>query len=221
MNKLLLSSFISSFLYFGTFAQECKIKTIPYTLHFENTPKDFWILGDSALTISAQANSNLFISPDGLYNNNTAPKLLFRPDSDFIFTAKIKLDFKSKWDAGALLIYNDNKHFAKFCFESDFTNQPRIVTVVCNETSDDCNSMPISTDEVSFRITGSSKNKIFSFYYLNNAGCWYPIRMFKLDKADNIQIGFSAQSPNGNECVVYFSEISFMQRKVGNIWLGD
>jgi len=189
---------------------------IPYAMHFENIPKEFQILGEDFLHIVASGNTNLFISPDGVYENNSAPRLLFKPDCDFIFTSQIKPDFKSQWDAGVLLIYNDSKHFAKFCFESDFTGQPRIVSVVCNETSDDCNSMPVSTGEVYFRITGSSKGNTFGFYYSDNGKQWFPIRMFTLDKTDNIQVGFSAQSPTGKGCSVDFLSINLQQRKIND-----
>lgn len=145
--------------------------------------------------------------------------MIFKPDSDFILTSRIKLDFKSKWDAGVLLIYNDPLHFAKFCFESDFKNQIRVVSVVCNETADDCNSMPVDKNEIYYRIIGSTLKRTFGFYFSTDGESWFPIRTFKLDKIDNINIGFSAQSPRGHDCAVEFSHINLQQRKA-NPWTG-
>jgi uncharacterized protein len=206
---------------FSLWSQEVKLKAIPYVLQFENTPLNFQVTGDNSLNIEAPGNTDLFISPDGVYKINKSPRLLFRPDSDFIFTAKISLEFKSKWDAGVLLLYNDNNHFAKFCFESDFTGQPRVVSVVCNETADDCNSIAIDKNEVYYRIIGSTRVNTFGFYYSSDGKSWFPIRTFKLDKTDTVRIGFSAQSPSGKQCKVGFSFIDLQQRKPNDFWLGN
>jgi len=209
------------FIFLHTQAQETSIKSIPYVMHFENTALDYKMIGDNHLRFSSPGNSDLFISPDGFYAINKSPRLIFKPDSDFILTAKIQLEFKSKWDAGVLLVYNDAKHFAKFCFESDFKGQPRVVSVVCNMTADDCNSMTIDKNEVFYRITGSSKGNTFGFYYSADGKSWFPVRTFKLDKTDDLHIGFSAQSPVGKSCLVDFSNIDFQQRKLANSWEGN
>ena len=221
MKKLLFYACLLGCLTGSIYAQEVTMKAIPYKLHFDNTPLSYQVTGNNDLRISAPANTDLFISPDGFYEINKSPRLVFKPDSDFILSARIKLDFKSKWDAGVLLIYNDSKHFAKFCFESDFTGQPRVVSVVCNEVADDCNSMAIDKNEVYYRIIGSTKANTFTFYYSADGKKWFPIRSFKLDKTDHLSIGFGAQSPTGKECEVYFSDIDLQQRKPADTWLGN
>lgn len=221
MKKILIGFCLCGFIFSNVLAQEVKIKAIPYLMHFENKPKNFQVIDDTKLIFSASENTDLFISPDGGYEINKSPRLIFKPDSDFIFTSKIELEFKSKWDAGVLLIYNDNNHFAKFCFESDFKGQPRVVTVVCNTTADDCNSISIDKDEVYYRIIGSTKKNTFNFYCSADGISWFPIRSFKLDKTDNLSIGFSAQSPTGKECKVLFSNIDLQQRKAIDFWQGN
>jgi len=222
MKRILFFLLLQSFAGTKVFAQEIQIKAIPYPMHFDIKPKDFQIKGDNELVITAGANTNLFISPDGGFEQNTAPKLLFRPGADFIFTSKIQTEFKApSWDAGALLVYNDPKHYAKFCFENDYTGQPRVVSVVCNETGDDCNSMVIDKKEVFYRIIGSAGKNSFSLYHSADGKSWYLIRSFKLDKFDNIQIGFSAQSPIGKECRVVFSNIDLQQKKPADWWKGE
>jgi regulation of enolase protein 1 (concanavalin A-like superfamily) len=210
-----------SILFVKVNAQEVSIKAIPYVMHFENTPLDYKVISDNHIQISAPEKTDLFISPDGYYEINKSPRLLFKPDSDFIFTSKISLRFNSKWDAGVLIIYNDSKHFVKFCFESDFKGQPRVVSVVCNDVADDCNSMAIDNNEVYYRIIGSAKNNIFALYYSTDNKAWFIIRNFRLAKTDNIRIGFSAQSPSGKACTVDFSEIDLQQHKVADFWQGN
>jgi uncharacterized protein len=221
MKRILLVHFIAVFCAFHIHAQEVKISSVPYPMHFENKALDYKIISENHIKIVAPANTDLFISPDGGYAIDKSPRLIFKPDSDFILTAKITPDFKSKWDAGVLLIYNDSKHFAKFCFESDFKGQPRVVSVVCNDVADDCNSMAINNKAVYYRIIGSTKGNTFGLYYSENGKTWFPIRGFKLDKTNNLRIGFSAQSPTGKECSVDFENISFQNRKPKDYWVGE
>jgi uncharacterized protein len=202
-------------------AQEIKISSIPYVMHLDNAVSDVKAINNNHLRMAAPSNTDLFVSPDGKYAIDNSPRLLFKPDSDFIFTAKIKLEFKSKWDAGVMLIYSDSKHFAKFCFENDYKGQSRIVSVVCNDVADDCNSLTLKNNEVLYRITGSTKSNTFNFYYSEDEKTWFLIRSFRLDKIDNLQIGFSAQSPAGKECSVDFLEINLQQRKVKDFWQGE
>jgi uncharacterized protein len=221
MKKILSCLFLLGVLFVDIEAQEIRMKAIPYLMHFENVPSDYQIMNDNHIKLSAPANTDLFISPDGKYEINKSPRLLFKPDSDFILTAKIMLEFKAPWDAGALLIYNDTKHYAKFCFESDFRGQPRVVSVVCNMTADDCNSIMIDKNEAYYRIVGSTKTNTFSFYYSADGKSWFPIRSFKLDKTDSLYIGFSVQSPTGKECRVDFLNIDLQERKLVDWWQGD
>jgi len=220
MKIMIFSAFLVGLLTSTLRAQVVKINAIPYVMNFQNSVIEYKITGDNSLKINAPGHTDLFISPDGGYVINKSPRLIFTPDSDFILTAKIKPGFKSKWDAGALLIFNDATHFAKFCFESDFKGQARVVSVVCNETADDCNSMIVDKNEIFYRITGSTKGKTFGFYYSTDGKSWFPIRTFKLDKTDNLTIGFSAQSPTGEGSSVEFSNIDLQQRKA-DLWTGN
>lgn len=202
-------------------AQEVKIPAIPYTMRFENKVANYAVVSNSCLRIVSPGNADLYTTSDGKYVTNKSPRLLFRPDSCFILTAKIKLVFKSKWDAGDLVIYNDSTHYAKFCFENDLNGQPRVVSVVCNDVADDCNSEAINGNEIYYRIIGSSKENTFGLYYSDNGKKWIGVRGFRLNKTDNLRIGFSAQSPTGEGCSVDFSEINLQERRPNDIGKGD
>lgn len=221
MKKLFILVQVVVFCSISIIAQDVKIAAIPYTMHFENEVSGYEIISDRHIKITAPAKTDLYTVSDGGFSTNKSPRLLFKPDSSFIFTSKIKLEFKSKWDAGVLLIYNDSKHYTKFCFESDFKGQPRIVSVVCNDVADDCNSMAINSNEIYFRITGSTKNNTFNLYYSDDGKDWFIIRGFRLNKTDNLRIGFSAQSPTGDGCTVDFMDINLQERKLNDFWKGD
>jgi uncharacterized protein len=221
MKKLLIFTSLLGFLILTVSAQEITLKAIPYLMHFENYSNDYEIISDDHVRFSAPSQTDLFYSPDGDYVINKSPRLIFKPDSNFILSAKIHLDFKSKWDAGDLVIYNDDRHWVKFCFESDFKDQPRVVSVVCNSLADDCNSMAVNKNELYYRIVGSTKEHKFGLYYSEDGKSWFPIRIFAFDKIDNVRIGFSVQSPSGKGCTADFSEIHFQSKKTFDWWKGE
>jgi uncharacterized protein len=221
MKKLLFLTSLSGFLILNVSAQEITLKAIPYLMHFENSLTNYEIVSDDQIRFSAPSQTDLFFSPDGDYVINKSPRLIFKPDSNFILSAKIQLYFKSKWDAGDLIIYNDDRHWAKFCFESDYKDQPRVVSVVCNNVADDCNSMAVNKNELYYKIVGSTKEHKFGLFYSEDGKSWFPIRIFALDKIDNVRIGFSVQSPSGEGCTANFSEIHFQEKSTLDWWKGE
>jgi uncharacterized protein len=59
------------------------------------------------------------------------------------FSARVKLLFRTKGDAGALMVWADDHRWAKLSFELSPQKQPTMVTVVTRGFADDCNSIPI------------------------------------------------------------------------------
>lgn len=198
------------------------ISAIPWPLMLVNEAVSSRTTGDNKIVLSAPGKTDLFITPDGNYRVDKSPRLVFKPDGPFILTARVKPDFNSIFDAGALVLYNDEQHFAKLCFEMDFKGVQRLVSVVCNETADDCNAIPIKEEAIYLRIIGSSLRDTFSFYSSTDAKVWFMHRSFRLAKVDNLLAGFSAQAPVGDTpCLVQFSEIKLEQREPKDYWVGD
>ena len=202
-------------------AQPIRISAIPYSMSLENPGTASAPGGSDRLDLTSSPKSDLFVSPDGRYSTDKSPRLLFRPVGAFILTARIRPEFRTKWDAGVLLVFNDPTHFAKFCYEQDYRGSPRIVSVVCNDTADDCNSEPVPAGEIFFRVIGSSGSDTFTFYTSPDGKSWFPIRSFRLQKADNVRLGFSSQSPEGPGCTVHFTAIALEARAPRDFWLGD
>jgi len=88
------------------------IPWLPRTLTWQNTPRSWHMDKANVLTISAEAKTDWFVDPfDGTVAKN-APILLFTPDSDYVFGARVALKFITKWDAGALMLWGDDHHWA-------------------------------------------------------------------------------------------------------------
>jgi len=194
---------------------------LPAPLRLEHKAVAVGYPAPGCLDMSAPAKTNLFIAPSGGFVADSAPRLMFSPVGPFVLSARIRPDFVRRWDAGCLIVWNDATHYAKFCYEMDYQGRPRVVTVVCNEVCDDCNSMEVPEGSVYFRITGSSTGTEFTFYVSKDGRDWYLVRSFRLQRNDSLSLGFSAQSPDGAGCVAHFSEIRYEPRTVRDFWAGD
>jgi regulation of enolase protein 1 (concanavalin A-like superfamily) len=73
--------------------------------------------------------------------------------------------------------------------------------------SDDCNSVPIEKPQVYLRMAVTPQT--IAFHYSNDGKYWHFVRYFTLGKLENLQVGFSAQSPMGPQCKAVFSEIHY------------
>jgi regulation of enolase protein 1 (concanavalin A-like superfamily) len=194
------------------------ISSIPYKLFWENTPVGFQN-NQSSFTIIGGAKTDMFRDPNVTYNTDNAPKLVFIPDSNFVLTCSIHHAFTSQWDGGAIVLKADNLHWVKFCFEKDYTGTHRVVSVVTNDISDDCNSLPITTNQVYYKI--AKADNVITLYYSPDGTKWFLIRHFQFNASGPLKLGFLAQSPTGKSCKVTFANVTYEPKKIKDPYLGE
>lgn len=195
------------------------IPSLPGTLEWVNTPLD-WNYSNETLTITGGEASRLFVDPQRLSEANTAPMALFKPDETFLFSCKVKVNFKSVFDAGVLMIYGNPYQWAKFCFEYTPQHENMIVSVVNNELSDDNNHIVTDKDEIYMRIAGLG-NGAYAFHYSTDGEYWNMARYFYINPRHNLRIGFLSQSPKGKSFTSIFSEIKYTSTKLNDIRSGE
>jgi uncharacterized protein len=192
------------------------IPGIPGTLNWRNTPRAWNLDGKNVLTISSDAKTDWFVDPFDGTVAKTAPILLFTPGLDYVLSARVTVKFATKWDAGALMLWGDDHHWAKLSFELSPEGKPTLVTVVTRGLSDDCNSLPLPGDSVYLRIAKSSNTYVF--YFSTDGESWQILRTFSLDTQLPVRAGFESQSPAGAGVVAKFSAISYDSHRIGNIY---
>ncbi len=194
------------------------IAGIPGPLTWVKGRTTFTVDKGSALTLSAGPKTDWFVDPfEGTVDNN-APILAFLPPQNYVFSAKVQVKFATKWDAGALMLWADDHHWAKFSFELSPGKQPTVVTVVTRGFSDDCNSIPIVGDAVYLQI--ARKKSTYVFYYGTDGKTWNIVRTFNLRAAETMRVGFESQSPAGNGAASVFSEIHYSPQTIVNTYTG-
>ncbi len=176
----------------------------------------------SAVIAAAPAHTDLYLNPRGADAAdaesmlNAATLLGTPPSGDFQFSARVSVDFRAQYDAGVLLLWVDEQHWAKLCFEFSPASRPMVVSVVTREVSDDANAFVVLDRSVWLRV--SRVDRVYSFHASTDATTWRLVRVFSLgDAVADHQIGFEAQSPTGDGCTVTFDQIGFIQQRLQDL----
>lgn len=175
-----------------------------------------------AVAASAPPKTDFYINPGGESSGdaesmlNAATLIGTPPDGDFQFSARVTVDFAAQYDAGVLLVWIDERHWAKFCFEFSPASEPMVVSVVTREVSDDANAFVVPDRSVLLRV--SRLDHVYAFHASTDGQTWRLIRVFTLGEVlDGHKIGFEAQSPTGDGCVVTFDRIRFTSERLADL----
>lgn len=175
-----------------------------------------WREADGSLSATALPESDLFIAPVAPESGesgsmlNAATLLGHPPAGDFQLSARVDVDFNAQFDAGVLLIWVDDRHWAKLCFEYSPDSEPIVVSVVTRELSDDANSFVVQGNSVWLRV--SRLGRAYAFHASTDGQRWQLVRVFTLGESTREhRVGFEVQAPTGQGCDVRFSDISFTQ----------
>ncbi|UYQ61452.1 DUF1349 domain-containing protein [Streptomyces peucetius] len=189
---------------------ELKLPDLPFPLRAYGPEAD-WSYEDGVLTAWAGPRQDRFVPPTGhaLEPASDAPRLLGAPEGDFQLIARVKVGFAAAFDAGVLYLHVTEQEWAKLCLELS-PDRPTVCTVVTRGHSDDANSFTVDGDSVWLRI--SRTGKAFAFHASTDGEHWTFVRIFTLgdeDRAGAALVGFMAQSPVGEGCVVSFDRIEY------------
>ena len=199
------------------FAQKTpSIPGLPGPLTWQNAPRAWNIDSKNVLTISSNPKTDWFVDPFDGTVAKTAPILLFTPGPDYVLSVRVTVQFTTKWDAGALMLWGDDHHWAKLSYEFSPDQKPTLVTVVTRGLSDDCNSLSLTGDSVYLRIAKSGNTYVF--YFATDGKNWQILRTFSLDTELPIRVGFESQSPEGSGAIAKFSAITYDPHRISNIY---
>jgi regulation of enolase protein 1 (concanavalin A-like superfamily) len=191
---------------------------LPGELRWINTASS-WKQENGGLQIVAPAKTDLFVDPAGGTVKDDSPRAVFTADPLFTLSAHVTVDFAATYDAGVLVLCADGLHWAKLCFEYSPQGEPMIVSVVTNGVSDDCNSVPVTRNDIYLRVT--CLGQAFAFHYSEDGKYWRLVRYFALQQTTNLRAGFSSQSPTGNGCRAAFDEIQYRASAVKDVRSGE
>jgi uncharacterized protein len=193
------------------------IQSLPFALSWHVEPVEFRA-GSSSLVAEAGTETDLFVDPGTQAARLDAPRLLGQAAGDFSLAARVSVDFRSTFDAGALLVWATDS-WAKLCFELSPQGNQTVVSVVTRAVSDDCNSFATERDELWLRLARLGAE--FAFHASTDGRGWDLIRHFGLEADAEVLVGFVVQSPRGPGCTARFEEISFVPARLADIRSGE
>jgi regulation of enolase protein 1 (concanavalin A-like superfamily) len=188
-----------------------EIDSVPFPL--SPTHDLAWAIGPGSLAATAPPRTDIFIDPaarhegDGVVLN--APALLgVPPEGDYQLVAHVAVDFAATADAGVLLLWADERNWAKLCFEYSPDGRPMLVTVVCRGVADDANAFAVDGHRAWMRV--SRVGQAYAFHGSTDGERWELLRLFRLDAPSaEVRLGFEVQSPHGEGCAVRFDRVRF------------
>ncbi|HEY2074189.1 MAG TPA: DUF1349 domain-containing protein [Gaiellaceae bacterium] len=172
------------------------------------------------MRIEAGPRTDLFVDPqaeaDPILN---APRSLSRAEGMFQLSARVQVDFEETFDAGVLLVWFDERTWAKLCLEYSPAHEPMVVSVVTRGLSDDSNSFVVPDGDAWLRISRVAP-AAFAFHASVDGERWELIRHFSLGDGADPEVGFLAQSPLGEGCTATFTEIRDVAERLDDIRSG-
>jgi len=170
---------------------------------------------DGILRIAPAPRTNLFHAPDDGFVVVNAPMVLFAPEGDFTFKAKVSAQLVDVYDVAALVAYGDDKHWAKLCFENSALQEATVVTVVTRERSDDANSETVASPFVYLAI--ARKGNEYSMHFSRDGQQWRLARHFQLPPELKLRLGFAAHTDSKGQFAADFSDIVYRPAAPANM----
>jgi len=181
------------------------------------------VSGNGELVIYAPGHTDWFRNPIPENGELAAPVAnapFYYQDvtGDFVFTAKVRPNFKTVYDACAIMVIENDVLWTKAAFEKSDFGTTAAVCVVTDEVSDDANGCDINQDYVWLRV--ARVGNVFSSHYSLDGKDFRMVRLFRLNVGETVKVGLEAQSPAGEGGLRYFSDISLVQKTVENLRKG-
>jgi len=177
---------------------------------WENEPVAWACLPNQGLRIYAPSHTDLFVDPMGVANADSAPFLWASVTGDFVARLHVQPGFQADYDAGGLLVRQDDAHWIKLAYERTDLGNPAIVSVVTNGISDDANGADLNSPSVWLQM--ARVGDVFALHYALDGEHWRMTRLCKLPMQQAVRVGAIAQSPRGVGCAVDWLALSIESR---------
>jgi uncharacterized protein len=193
-------------------AEQIGIPRIPVALRWDGGASSSYRLRDDDLVIDAGPCTDLFINPNRTAEALDAPHVLACAQGDFQLRARIRIDLAARSDAGGLLVWLNDRAWAKLGLEQSAQREAEVVSVVTRGTSDRASGFVVTGEHVWFRV--ARVGAAYAFHASLDGTYWRLIRHFALYASDSPSYGFFAQSPIGEGCSATFDQITFEPKRL-------
>lgn len=196
-------------------AEQVGIARIPVALRWDGGAHDRYRPLDDGLMINAGPRTDLFVNPQRTAECLDAPHLLAGAPGDFLLSARVRADLLARHDAGGLLVWLNDRAWAKLGLELSAQREPEIVSVVTRGTSDRASGFVVDGEHIWLRV--ARVGTAYAFHASLDGAYWRLIRHFALYSSDSLSYGFFAQSPTGEGCSATFDHIAYEPKRLAEL----
>jgi regulation of enolase protein 1 (concanavalin A-like superfamily) len=196
-------------------AEQVAIPRIPVSLRWDGGSASSYLPQDDGLVVDAGPNTDLFINPQRTAEALDAPHLLACAEGDFQLSARVRAGLLRPYDGGGLLVWLNDRAWAKFALEMSAQGEPEIASVVTRGTSDRASGFAVDREHVWLRI--ARVGAAYAFHASLDGEYWRLIRHFALYATDAPSYGFFAQSPTGPGCSATFDLVTFESKRLAQL----
>lgn len=184
-----------------------------------NEPAQWTGTLDESLTIEAPAGADYIVNPVDRSVTASAPACLEVAPERFTLRCRLETEFRETFDSSAIMLYSDDTHWAKMCFEKTEYAAIAVVSVRTDGVSDDCNGVSLDVPSIWLRIT--RRDSVVAMHYSMDQKSWALHRIFPLWPLHApLRVGVVAQCPRGSSCTSRFSDYTLEERVVRDLRSG-
>lgn len=155
------------------------------------------------IEIVAPGECDFFVDPATGTAKASAPFYYEKVEGDFTARVLVRPEFRKKYDAGGIFVYDSASKWIKHEFELTDLGHPSAVSVVTDGRSDDANGERLDGVEA-VRLQVARRGDFWALHYSLDGRSWRMVRVFHLKMKKAVRVGLEAQSPVGRGCSVLF-----------------
>ncbi|HET6396887.1 MAG TPA: DUF1349 domain-containing protein [Pseudoxanthomonas sp.] len=176
---------------------------------------------EGGLEIAADKGTDLFVDPAGTQAADTAPRALFLPQGDFVFSARVAPRFGGgAYEGGALLAYAGPACWGKLLFERFASGRNGVATTTARGAGgDDAYHGTRDADAQYLKI--ARRGGTYVFYTSHDGTDWNFVRSFALPCDGPVRIGFAAQAPLSTGFAADFGDVRYRAATIRDYWQGE
>ena len=150
-------------------------------------------LPGGGIRAAAPPDTDYFRDPAGEKIRVNGPFLWRSVAGDFVARARVRPAFGGMYDAGGLLVWQDEERWAKLCFERTNFGTTAAISVVTRGLSDDANGLDLAVPDLWLQVCRSGDT--FGMQYALDGERWRKVRRFHLPLSPTLRVGLFVQSP--------------------------
>ncbi len=164
------------------------------------------------IRVSVPPVTDYFRDPSGERVKDDGPYLWRELTGNFVARARVRPSFGGRYDAGGILVRQDEERWAKLCFESTSFGITAAVSVVTRGFSDDANGAELAVPDLWLQVC--RVGDAFGMQYALDGKDWRKVRRFNLPLPRTVRVGLAAQSPGAAGTSVDFLWFAVESRTV-------